>query len=154
MHRFRRLTVLLLGLFLIGCAIVPMAPPELDTAAKQFPPVPPDQAMLYVVWQGFPGSIAFLIFLDGQAQGSLRYHTYLVIPTTPGVHQLVAYAAEVTAQEVVTLPAGKITVVELRAHTRFAEKPIALRVLSEAEGRSAIQDAQRAAGSPMPALTP
>jgi hypothetical protein len=153
MSLFRLLIALALGLFLIGCAIVPMAPPELDTVAKQFLPPPPDQALLYVVWQGFPRSIGVLIFLDGHAQGTLRYKTYLVIPTTPGIHQLMVFTGD-AAQETVTLPAGKITVAELRFHTRFAKKPIKLRILSEAEGRSAIQDAQRVVRSATPILAP
>ena len=76
-----------------GCASVPMAPPEVDRAAKEFPAPPPGRSQVYVYRNESLGSaVRFDLTVDGFLVGSTGPKTYLLFPVTPGQHTLVSRA--------------------------------------------------------------
>lgn len=80
-----------------GCASMPMAPPEQDSQAKRFE-VPPDRARIYlyrneVLGAAIPLSVSF----DGQLAGQTGSRTFFVWEVSPGPHQLVSLAENVSS---------------------------------------------------------
>jgi hypothetical protein len=90
-----------------GCASVPMAPPEVDRAAKEFPAPPPGRSQVYVYRNESLGSaVRFDLTVDGFLVGSTGPKTYLLFPVTPGQHTLVSRAENADPFPMVT-EAGK-----------------------------------------------
>ncbi len=73
----------------IGCAKVPMAPPEQDTALKEFNPPPVDQSGIYVYRNCFVGAaLKKTVYLDSKAIGESAEDVYFYTTTSPGNHVL------------------------------------------------------------------
>jgi len=83
-------TIILMGIFMLsGCASVPMAPPEMDTALKSFAKPSGDKAGLYVYRDTFIGqALKKTISLDGNVIGSSANKVFFYREITPGDHTL------------------------------------------------------------------
>jgi len=82
--------VLALAILASGCASVPMATPEQDTAAKTFA-VKPGKANIYVYRNETMGAaIKMPIALDGKLVGDTGAKTFLLLEVSPGSHTLVS----------------------------------------------------------------
>ncbi len=74
---------------LAGCATVPMAPVEDDTARKTFSPPPQGASGLYVYRNStFGGALVKSIYIDGELIGKSAPMTYFYQEVTPGEHVL------------------------------------------------------------------
>ncbi|HWM42282.1 MAG TPA: DUF2846 domain-containing protein [Burkholderiales bacterium] len=73
-----------------GCASVPMASQEMDTAAKSYA-VKPGTANIYVYRNEQMGAaIKMPVALNGKLVGDTGAKTYLLLQVPPGKHQLVS----------------------------------------------------------------
>ena len=73
-----------------GCASVPMASPELDSAAKSFA-VKPGTANIYVYRnENFGAALKMPVALDGRLVGDTAAKTYLLLEVAPGPHTVVS----------------------------------------------------------------
>jgi hypothetical protein len=83
--------VVLLAIF-AGCASVPMASGDADSAAKQFA-APAGRANLYVYRnERMGGAIKMGVYVDDKPVGQTAARTYLLIPLTPGKHKIRGHA--------------------------------------------------------------
>lgn len=74
---------------LSGCASVPMAPMEQDTALKSFSQPAADKSGLYVFRNTFVGqALKKTVSLDGSVIGETANKTYFYREITPGMHTL------------------------------------------------------------------
>jgi hypothetical protein len=85
--RYREILIVSgLILFLMGCASVPMAPQEMDVAAKRFEPSA-GKANIYVTKTTFVGSgHALNLLVDGEFRGAIAHNTYFLFEVDPGTH--------------------------------------------------------------------
>ncbi|MBN9090994.1 MAG: hypothetical protein J0J01_29115 [Reyranella sp.] len=78
---------ILAALALAACSSdVPLAPRDLDEAAKRFDPPPPGLAALYVVREGTFVSAPVTLLVDRRRVGLLGYDTYSRLELPPGGH--------------------------------------------------------------------
>ena len=81
--------MLLIVLLAIGCASVPMAPPEDDVARKAFAPPAQNVAGLYIYRNSnLGGALKKSIYIDGELIGETGPMTYFFREITPGEHRL------------------------------------------------------------------
>jgi hypothetical protein len=74
---------------LSGCASIPMAPKEQDTAAKQFSLPPKDKAGLYMYRNSFMGqALRKRLLVDGVVIGETANKTFFYKQIMPGKHTL------------------------------------------------------------------
>jgi hypothetical protein len=74
---------------LIGCATVPMAPVEQDSALKAFSLPAADKAGLYVYrTSGVGAALTKKVFVDGELLGETAQNTFFYKEITPGQHQI------------------------------------------------------------------
>lgn len=72
-----------------GCASVPMAPVEADTALKQFSSPSAGKAGLYIYRNSMAGqSLKKTVFFDGKLVGETANKVYFYKQITPGKHTL------------------------------------------------------------------
>lgn len=82
------LLALLSFLALGGCASVPMATPQQDSAAKQFT-VPPGKSRIYLYRnETFGAAVTMNVALDGKTMGKTASKTYFVWDVAPGHHTI------------------------------------------------------------------
>ena len=75
--------------FLTGCATVPLAPVEEDTARKTFTSPPQETAGLYIYRNSsFGGALKKSIYIDGELIGESAPMTYFFSELSPGDHRL------------------------------------------------------------------
>jgi hypothetical protein len=88
--RFRGILIVSgLILFLMGCPSVPLAPQDIDVAAKHFEPQE-GKVNIYVTRTSIVGSGAlYSLGLDGKPRGSIAYDTYFLFELDPGTHTVV-----------------------------------------------------------------
>lgn len=133
-------------LSLTGCASVPLAPPALDIAAKQFQAPPAGQAQLYVIRDSVLGSsVLFQVLLDGQLVGSLGSRTYLLIPLSSGTHLLSALTTENHANLSLAVTANHTYYARLFPKLGWTTTRVGLEHLEGAEGREAVRATTRVA---------
>lgn len=71
-----------------GCASVPMASSQQDTAAKQFH-APADKSRIYLYRnETFGSAIKMAVSLDGKSMGQTGPHTYFMWDVAPGRHTI------------------------------------------------------------------
>lgn len=76
------------ALLISGCASVPMASVEADTAAKSFT-APSDQSRIYLYRnESMGGAVKIPVTLDGRMAGQTGPKTYFVWDVAPGLHEL------------------------------------------------------------------
>jgi hypothetical protein len=73
---------------LTACAGVPLAPYNVDAAAKRFELPRPGLAALYVVREGSFVTAPVAVLIDQRPAGSLGYDTYLRVELAPGWHDV------------------------------------------------------------------
>lgn len=84
------LCAVVVGITLLsGCASVPMAPVEQDTALKTFQAPPQDKAALYIYRDSLGGkSLKKTVSIDGKVIGETANNTYFHRLLAPGMHTL------------------------------------------------------------------
>lgn len=83
------LSIVVASLGVVGCAKVPMAPVEQDTALKEFNPPQVDQSGIYVYRNCFVGAaLKKMVYLDNKAVGESAEDVYFYTTTNPGSHVL------------------------------------------------------------------
>ncbi|MET3107220.1 hypothetical protein AAKU58_002046 [Oxalobacteraceae bacterium GrIS 1.18] len=120
MKRIVGLILLLLSLFLTGCASVPMAPADQDVKAKQFSPLE-NKAALYVYRNdSMAGTIPITVAVNGQTLGEAVSKSYFELNLLPGTYALTSYEKNESglsktndANLAMTVEAGKIYFVHL-----------------------------------------
>lgn len=89
---FDRLSLLGVSVLLVilsGCASVPMASKELDSAAKTFPPPPADKSGIYVFRNSFLGQgLRKRVSIDGRKVGDTANKVYFYKVIAPGTHTI------------------------------------------------------------------
>jgi Protein of unknown function (DUF2846) len=74
---------------LSGCASVPMAPPEQDTARKQFSAPAADKSGVYIFRNSFVGqALKKRVSVDGTLLGETANKTYFYREVSPGSHTI------------------------------------------------------------------
>lgn len=73
-----------------GCAGVPMATPEADSAAKQFRPDPGKAALYIYRNETFGAALKMAVVLDDQPLGETASKTYFYRQVSPGRHVVTA----------------------------------------------------------------
>jgi len=132
-------------LMIAACASVPLAPRELDAAAKRFEPPLTGLGVLYIVREGYVISDEITVAVDQRPAGSLAYDTYLRIELPPGQHDVRAENVEdrqLLAVTTIQLGIGDIRFVTL-ANAVF-DSPLA-RTMTEMSARELPSSAGRAA---------
>lgn len=82
-------TLMVLGLLATGCASVPLASTEADSAAKRFAPPADGKAGVYIYRNCFVGqALKKNVSVDGKVLGETANQVYFYTTTAPGPHQL------------------------------------------------------------------
>ncbi len=91
-----------LTLLFMGCASVPMAPQDIDVAAKRFEP-PAGKANIYVTRTSkiFGDPHALNLLVDGEFRGAIASNTYFLFEVDPGTHRV--EVSNYTSSKVITL---------------------------------------------------
>jgi len=88
-HKATTLLIVLLSVYLVGCASVPMASVDEDKMRKEFNSPPQDMAGLYIYRNtNFGGALKKTIIIDGVTIGETAPMTYFYQDITPGSHVL------------------------------------------------------------------
>jgi len=89
MKKYLGILVIIFASYISGCATVPMAPMEVDTARKEFSKPAEDYAGLYIYRNSnFGGALKKTISLDGEVIGETAPMTYFYRDITPGTHTI------------------------------------------------------------------
>ena len=135
----------LLGLAIIstsllyGCASVPMASPEADAKAKQFPTTE-GRANVYIYRnENMGAAIKMPILMDGFLIGDTAANTYILKEVTPGEHEIVS-KTENDAKLTVNAVGGKNYYVwqEVKMGTFAARSK--LHLVDEKQGQKAVKE--------------
>lgn len=137
--------LLVLSLLASACASVPMAPPELDLAAKEFRTTP-GKANLYVFRdESIGAAVKMTLVLDGRVLGDTASKTFLLAPLDPGPHALVS-KTENDARLEFTAEPGKNVYVWQEVKMGVLSARSALHLVDEASARGRIAECKLAAG--------
>ncbi len=123
-------------LLFIGCASIPLAPKEMDLAAKRFEP-PEGKANIYVTrTSGIGGHLLHLV-VDGKFIGSIAYNTYFLFEVDPGTHTVAVLSINM---EFVTLgtEAGQNYFLAVGARMGLVAGQSWIEPLDDEEGREAV----------------
>lgn len=125
--------------FLTGCASVPMASVERDTAAKTFA-VKPDKANIYVYRNETIGSaVKMPLALNGKLVGDTGPMTYLVLEVSPGAHTLLS-KTENDSSLTIDAAAGRNYFVWQEVKMGMFAARSALQQVDEAKGKAAVAE--------------
>jgi hypothetical protein len=108
MNRRNSLSMILFALpgFAGGCASIPMGSPDDDVQAKGFP-VSSEKANIYVYrHESFGFAFPMTVALDGRTAGKTVGQTYVRWEVSPGLHEIISYAEDVSAVKL-TAEAGR-----------------------------------------------
>ena len=130
-------TTALLCLSLVGCAAVPMASTQDDSAAKRFAPAP-DMSGIYIYRNEFVGAaIKMPVVLDGKQLGKTVAYSYLYKEVAPGKHIVTADGENTDLLKVVTQP-GQITFIHQEVKMGFSVARSGMRIVEAAEGKAGV----------------
>ena len=122
-----------------GCASVPMASPERDSAAKSFS-VKPGKANIYVYRNESMGAaIKFTLALDGKLVGSTASKTYVLLEVDPGKHTLIS-KAENDSVLAVTAASGRNYFVWQEVKMGMLSARSSLQLVDEATGKAGVAE--------------
>lgn len=125
------------ALSLGGCASVPMASVERDTAAKSFASNS-DKSNIYVYRNESMGAAVKLpLVLDGRAVGDTAAKTYLMLEVVPGKHTLVSKGETDSVLPLTTAP-GKNYFVWQEVKMGMFSARSALQLVDEAVGKEGV----------------
>jgi hypothetical protein len=137
-----------------ACASVPMAPTQLDRAAKTFRPPPADRAHVYIYRNESIGfAVSMDLRLDGVPVGTTVGRTFTLVPVRPGHHLLVS-EAENTSKLPIYVGGGEMLFVwqEVKMGILYARNK--LQVVSPAVGRAGVSECGLIAYPPPPLSPP
>lgn len=122
-----------------GCASVPMASLEQDTAAKTFA-TSADKANIYVYRnETFGAAVKMPIAIDGRLVGDTTAKTFIKLEVAPGEHTIVS-KTENDPQLKLTAAAGKNYFVWQEVKMGMWAAGSALHEVDEAAGKTAVAD--------------
>jgi len=122
-----------------GCASVPMASPERDSAAKTFS-VKPGKANIYVYRNESMGAaIKMELVLDGRLVGSTAAKTYVLLEVNPGKHTLISKAENDSVLSVAAA-AGRNYFVWQEVKMGVLVMRSALQLVDEATGKAGVAE--------------
>lgn len=125
-----------------GCASVPMASTERDTAAKSFA-AKPDKSNIYVYRNESLGAAVKLpIVLDGKAVGDTAAKTYLMLEVAPGNHTLVSKSESDSVLPLTTVPGKNYFVWQEIKMGMFSPRS-ALQLVDEPVGQAGVNECKR-----------
>lgn len=128
--------VLLIALFLAGCAQLPPSPE--DIAAKQFRTLP-DKSVIYIVRTAMDSDEVSGLLLDDREQITTFRRTYYRWEVAPGTHRIAGFGR---ANELVTLTtaAGGLYFLEhtVLGRPRLGATWTSLRQIGERDGRALV----------------
>jgi hypothetical protein len=122
-----------------GCASVPMASPERDSAAKSFS-VKPGKANIYVYRNESMGAaIRMTLALDDKLVGSTAAKTYVLLEVNPGKHTLISKAENDSTLTVSAAPGRNYFVWQEVKMGVFGARS-ALQLVDEATGKAGVAE--------------
>ncbi len=122
-----------------GCASVPMASPEKDSAAKTFS-VKRSKANIYVYRnESMGGAIKMTLALDGKLVGSTGPKTYALLEVDPGKHTLIS-GAENDSTLSVSAASGRNYFVWQEVKMGLMTARSALQLVDEATGKAGVAE--------------
>lgn len=147
MNIINTLAILTIGLAtLSGCASVPMASQEQDTAAKRFVAPEGEKAGLYVFRNSnFGAALKKLITLDGNSLGQSAPMTYFYKDIAPGKHKLTTQAEFGDNQIEFVAEKGKLLFIRNYIKMGTFVGSANLEQVGEEEGMKAVLECSRAA---------
>ncbi len=139
MKRILVLGVISAAVLASGCASVPMASPERDSAAKTFS-VKPGKANIYVYRNESMGAaIKMELVLDGRLVGSTAAKTYVLLEVNPGKHTLISKAENDSVLSVAAA-AGRNYFVWQEVKMGVLVMRSALQLVDEATGKAGVAE--------------
>ena len=141
------LTILLLmALFVGGCASVPMTSMEEDTKAKSFA-VPTNKSLIYMYRnETYGGAILLTVALDGKVAGQTGPRTYFLWEIDPGSHELSSFSENTSTLKINT-EAGKAYFVWQEVKMGMWTARSQLQQVDEENGRKGVAECKRAQSS-------
>ena len=122
-----------------GCASVPMASSEMDSAAKSFA-VKPGKANIYVYRnESMGGAIKMTLILDGKLVGSTAAKTYVLLEVAPGSHTLIS-KTENDSTLAVSAVAGRNYFVWQEVKMGAFSARSALQLVDDAKGKAGVAE--------------
>jgi len=122
-----------------GCASVPMASSEMDSAAKSFA-VKPGKANIYVFRNESMGAaLKMTLVLDGKLVGSTAAKTYVLLEVAPGNHTLISKTENDSTLTVSTVAGRNYFVWQEVKMGAFSARS-ALQLVDETKGRAGIAE--------------
>jgi uncharacterized protein DUF2846 len=122
-----------------GCASVPMASPEMDTAAKSFA-VNPGKANIYVFRNESMGAaLKMTLVLDGKLVGSTAAKTYVLLEVNPGNHTLISKTENDSTLTVSTVAGRNYFVWQEVKMGAFSARS-ALQLVDDAKGKAGVAE--------------
>lgn len=135
----RAMLVVVAALGFAGCASVPMASKEADSAAKSFK-VDPAKANIYVYRnETFGAAVKMPVLIDGVAVGDTASKTYIFRQVEPGSH-VVTSKAEKDATLTVDAQAGMNYFVWQEVKMGAFSARSALHLVDEAKGKAGVEE--------------
>jgi hypothetical protein len=142
-------TAVLFAVLTSACASVPMAPPKLDMAAKEFKATP-GKTNLYVFRdEGIGGAVRMSVLLDGKLLGDTAAKTFLLTTVEPGAHVLVSKAENDSRLDFTAQP-GKNVFVWQEVKMGIMSARSKLQVVDEATAKGRVNSCKLAETTPPP----
>ena len=139
LRRIFALGVVTAAVLASGCASVPMASPEMDTAAKSFA-VRPGKANIYVFRNESMGAaLKMTLVLDGKLVGSTAAKTYVLLEVNPGNHTLISKTENDSTRTVSTVAGRNYFVWQEVKMGAFSARS-ALQLVDEAKGKAGVAE--------------
>ena len=131
--------------FLTGCATVPLASVEEDTARKTFTPPPQGTAGLYIYRNSaFGGALKKSLYIDGELLGESAPMTYFYKEISPGEHRLSTESEFSNNDLLVDTEGGRNYFVRQYIKMGLFVGGANLEIVSEEEGRKGVLECKLA----------
>jgi len=139
--RFVTVGAILIAVLATGCASVPMASVEKDTAAKTFA-VKSNKANIYIYRnETFGAAIKMPVALDGKLVGDTAAKTYLLLEVDPGNHTVISKTENDPSLLVIAEPGKNHFVWQEVKMGAFAARS-ALKLVDEATGKAGVAESK------------
>jgi hypothetical protein len=146
LKRLLSLGAVLVAVLAAGCASVPMASLESDTAAKNFAPKH-GKANIYVYRnESFGAALKMPVMLDAQNVGSTAAKTYLLLEVAPGSHTVLSNT-ENSPTVTFNTSAGRNYFVWQEVKMGAMSARSALHIVDEATGKAGVAECKLVAGT-------
>lgn len=139
------LSTLMVSSYLTGCASVPMAPIEDDTARKEFQSPSQGNAGLYIFRNSsFGGILKKSVYLDGELIGETAPMTYFYKEVQPGEHKLSTESEFSDNDLIIQTKDGENHFIRQYIKMGLFVGGANLEVVSEEEGKEGVRECQLA----------